>query len=100
MKRNEKGELYRASAPVKNELPWYGWLLAPLVLPAVLLVAILLGLLALLSVPYFALYPDRHADIIDFGGNAREREWLAKWRAKYAQLGFLGRIRRCMKLRR
>ena len=41
------------TAKFHERLPWYGWLLAPLVLPAVLVVAIPLGIVALLSIPYY-----------------------------------------------
>jgi len=70
-------------------------LLIPLVLPAVVLVALPLGILALLSsIPYYALYPDRLRHVYDFEATPRQRELLVRWRTKYAQLGFRGRIKR------
>jgi hypothetical protein len=69
-------------------------LLIPLVLPVVVLIALPLGILALLSMPYYALYPDRHPHLYDFDATPRQRELLARWRAKFAKLGFFGRIKR------
>jgi hypothetical protein len=81
-------------------LPWYGWLLAPLVLPAVLVVAVPLGILALFSIPYYRVSPDRHRHAWDFDGTLHQRQLLAKWRSQYAHLGFIGRISRAFTRRR
>ena len=59
-----------------------------------------LELLALLSIPYYALYPDRHAHAWDSAGTPRQRERVAKWRALYARLTFRQRLRRCLVKRR
>jgi hypothetical protein len=48
-------------------------LFIPLVLPVVALVALPLGILALLSIPYYALYPDRHRHLYDFDATPRQR---------------------------
>ena len=48
-------------APGSNRLPWYAWPLIPLVLPAVLLIMIPLAFLAAIMIPYFVVFPDRHA---------------------------------------
>src|SRR5262245_38085422 len=82
------------TAKTHRRQPWYAWLLVPLVLPAVLVVAIPLSILALLSIPYFAVFPDRHRHIWDFKGTLHQRELLAKWRTLYTRLGFVGRVRR------
>lgn len=83
-------------AKLDQRLPWYLWLLAPLLLPIGLVVAIPLGILALFSTPYYFVFPDRHAHQWDFEGTARQRELLTKWRREYSRLGFIGRIRRGM----
>lgn len=53
------------------------WLFAPIVLP---IIFALFVMLAVLSVPYFMLYPERHAHQWDFDGTDRQREILAKFR--------------------
>jgi len=75
-------------------LPWFGLILIPFVLPAVLVIAIPLGILALFSIPYYFVFPDHHRQVWDFEGSPHQRELLAKWRSHYAHLGFIGRIRR------
>ena len=72
----------------------------PFVLPAVLIVAIPFSLLALLSIPYYRIFPDHHMHIRDLDGTERQRELLAKWRTRYSELGIFGRLRRAAKLLR
>jgi hypothetical protein len=83
-----------------DRLPWFAWPLVPLVLPAVLLVMLPLGLVALFSIPYFALYPDRHAHRYDFEGTAQQRARVERWRAGYGRLGLWGRVARAFKVAR
>ena len=80
--------------------PWYLWLLVPIVFPIALVIMGPLALLALLSVPYFRVFPDHHAHLYDFNGTPRQREMLMRWRASYSRLGFAGRLARCFKVRR
>jgi len=81
----------------REKLPWYGWLLALLVLPVVLLVvAIPLGILGLFSIPYYFVFPDHHRHMWDFEGTAHQRARLAEWRSLYSRLGFFGRVRRAI----
>jgi len=77
-----------------QRLPWYGWLLAPLVLPANLVVAMLFGILSLFSILFFFVFPEHHLHPWDMEGTPHQRKLLAKWRSHYAHLGFIGRIRR------
>jgi hypothetical protein len=73
-------------------LRWYQWLLVPFALPAALVVILPLGALALLAIPYYAVFPDHHPHVVDFGGSPRQRELLARWRRRNQQLGIIGRI--------
>ena len=81
------------------DLPWYGWILAPLVLPGALLVMLLLAIPAAISIPYFFLFPERHRQIHDFDGTTHQQARLARWRSVYSQLNFLGRVGRALKRR-
>jgi hypothetical protein len=83
-----------------KQLPWYAWPLIPVVLPVAVAVMLPLGLLALLSIPYFWLFPDRHARLNDFEGTPHQRARLARWRVAYRRLGLWGRVRRAIKLTR
>lgn len=80
------------------------WNLLPLASVAFLaaaLVLIPLGLLALVSVPYFAMFPDRHMHPYDFEPTPLQRARLAQWRGAYRRLGWCGRVRRMVtRLRR
>lgn len=83
------------AAKLKSErLPWYAWPLIPFVFPVAVLVMVPLGLLALLSIPYFLIFPDRHAHIYDFEGNERQKQLLKKWRIKYRKLTICQRVDR------
>jgi hypothetical protein len=82
----------------RHRLPWYAWPLAPVAFAAACIIMLPLSLLALLSIPYFALYPDYHVHIYDVQGTGRQRELLARWRACYARLGLFARCRRAITL--
>ena len=89
----------RLSEGGQSELErWYLWLLAPLVLPICLVFMLPLGLLALLSIPFYLVFPDAHLHKYDYDGTPRQKELLARWRARYASLGIIRRIRRGAKL--
>ena len=91
------------AATVPNRgLPWYGRLLAPFVFLVLLPVLVPFGLLALASIPYFKLYPDRHMNIGDAPeATESQRKRLAHWRRGYARLGFRQRlVRACRVCRR
>jgi len=77
-----------------TDLPWYAWILPPLVLPKALLVMLLLAIPAAISIPYFLLFPERHRQIHDFDGTAHQQARLGRWRAVYSRLTFFGRIGR------
>ena len=81
------------------DMPWYVWVLAPLVLPGALFVLLLLAIPAAISIPYFLLFPERHRRKHDFDGNASQKERLTRWRAAYSRLTFLDRVRRALKTR-
>ena len=96
---NLLGEVPRSdpSSP-REEWPWWFWPILPLwAIGGFLFVAQLVPL-AFLSIPYFIIYPDRHAHVYD-GGTASQRERLAKWRAHYARLSFRQRVARAVKIR-
>lgn len=79
-------------------IAWWEWLFSPLMIMFVFFVG---GVLALISIPYFALYPERHAHEWDFDDNATHQRLLARWRARYARLTLGGRVRRSwMRFRR
>src|ERR1017187_9955342 len=86
-------------AKLRERLPWYGWLLAPAVLSAVLVVAIPLGILALFSIPYYFVFPDYHRHMWDFEGTGHQRARLMHWRSLYSRLGFFGRVHRAISRR-
>lgn len=65
------------------------WLFAPIVLPILILP---LACLALLSIPYFALYPERHAHVWDFEGTETQRRQLARRRERYSRFSFRQRV--------
>ena len=89
----DDGMMTTAANPHRR-LAWHQWLLVPVVLPVVLVVAIPFGVLALFSIPYYFVFPDHHRHIWDCEGTAHQRELLAKWRGLYSRMGFLARIRR------
>lgn len=78
----------------RNRVKWYLWPLVPFGFAAAMIVMLPLGLLALLSIPYFLLYPDRHLHFADLHGSEIEKARVARWRATYSRLSFAGRVRR------
>lgn len=78
--------------------PWYLW---PLIPPIFLITAICVGLplaiLALISIPFFWLYPDRHIRLADARGTPLQKLRVAQWRAIYNSLSFPARLRRSLK---
>ena len=66
---------------------WIEWILMPLYVPIFFLV---FGMLALLSIPYFWLYPERHANRIDFEGSPEEQERFRAYREYRSRIS-LGR---------
>jgi hypothetical protein len=85
------------SAFEKYRLPWYGWILSPLVLPVALLVLLVIAPLVIIFTPYFWLFPERHRHTYDGMGSTHQRKRLAEWRVGYSRLSFLGRIERAFR---
>jgi hypothetical protein len=86
-------------AKTYKRLPWYGWLLVPIVFPGVLIfVGIPLGVFALLSIPYYFIFPEHHRQAWDFESTPHQRELLVKWRSQYSRLGLIGRVQRGTRL--
>jgi hypothetical protein len=56
---------------------WWEWFFAPIVWP---LFIVLLFVAAGLSIPYFWLYPERHAHQFDFEGSPEEQRQLREYR--------------------
>jgi hypothetical protein len=67
-----------------------------LFLPAIML--FLFGL-AVWSIPYFWLYPERHAHVWDFDENQAHERSLKRWRDAYGRLTVAGRVHRRWKKR-
>ena len=83
-----------------HRVPWYLWPLAACGYLAIfIIIGIPLLILAAVAIPYYALFPDHHADIYDVRGTPRQRERLAQWRAAYRRLGIIGRVRRAIRMR-
>src|SRR5581483_8567019 len=76
-----------------SPIAWWENLFLPLVF-LVLMIA------AVASVPYFWLYPERHATGWDFDGNPCHEHRLRSWRSTYARLSLAGRVRRSWRKRR
>jgi hypothetical protein len=70
---------------------WWEWLFAPLVWAIVIP---LLFMAAGLSIPYFMVYPDRHAHQYDFG-TERQREVMWRYRRLTSRVSFW---RRCVRV--
>jgi len=84
-----------------DRLPWYAWPLVPFVFVLIAIpILLLLFFLAVITTPYFWLFPDRHAHLSDFQATQYQRARLADRRAKYKKLGLWGRLRRAVKLTR
>jgi len=75
-----------------KRLPWYAWIFVPLFLPVLLVVVVPLGIIALLSIVYFSVFPERHLHIWDCEGTAHQRRRLSQWRSRYRQCSLGGRI--------
>ncbi|MCE9548673.1 MAG: hypothetical protein K8T25_24615 [Planctomycetia bacterium] len=85
----------------RERLPWYTRLFYLIVMPFGLLFIVMpFSLLALLSIPYFSVFPDHHAHPHDYKGTPEQRQRLRNWRAGFRSLGLTGSIRRAMKLAR
>jgi hypothetical protein len=78
-------------------LPWYAWPLIPFVIGAGMVVLILLGVLAIFSIPYYAVYPEPPLRAYYMEATQRQRELLARRRGLYAELSFAGRVGRAIK---
>jgi hypothetical protein len=84
--------------PSSKRWPWYLWpLIPPVFVATVVFVAIPLAALALVSIPYFWLYPERHAHQADVEGTERERQRLRRWRAAYQRISSAGRVRHALR---
>ena len=81
------------------DLPWYGWLVAPVLLPVGLVILLLLAIPAAISIPYFWLFPERHRQLHDFDGSPKQHARLAQWRSAYSRLNLLERIKRASRKR-
>jgi hypothetical protein len=82
------------------KVPWYLWVLSPLLLPAILYGLFERFILSLFFVPYYRIFPDHEASGWDVRGTPHQRQLLEKWRLHYAKIGFMGRIRRALFRRR
>ena len=86
--------MQHGAVPTRQRLPWYLWPLVPVAFVVTwVVVGIPLGLLALLSIPYLWLYPERQAYLADFHGSEAEKARLRRWRAAYQRLSFIARVR-------
>ena len=81
-----------------RETKWLFWLLAPFAFINALVVILPVGG-ALLSIPYFSLFPERHAHAFDFSGSPHQRERLVQWRSAYSRLTLAQRVYRTRKRR-
>ena len=79
-----------------SNLPWYAWPLIPVVLAAGLVVLVPLSVLAIFSIPYYAVYPEPPLRdyYMEAGLTPRQRALLARWRGLNAQLSFAERVGR------
>lgn len=82
---------------VTGSIPWYLWPLVPFVFVVSLFVMIPLGLLALLSIPYFALFPDRHIHVADIHGTPHQKSRVAHWRRLYRLINVFQRTSRAFR---
>jgi len=87
------------TSPEKERIPWYLWPLVPFALCGTLVVMISLGILAIISIPYFAIFPERHAHLYDFEATPHQRRRLAQWREMYRDMNFWERLTRAWKKR-
>jgi hypothetical protein len=80
-----------------QKTPWFAWLMAPFCILVSLPIILPLGFLAILSIPYFGIFPDHHAHLYDFEGTPEQKEFLALRRSRYRRLGLRRRIRRAFR---
>lgn len=73
---------------------WCEWALMPLY---VLVVVVALGLLAVVSIPFFMLYPDLHAREYDFG-TEKQQKVVERYRRLTARVSLRRRIGRVLRL--
>ncbi len=73
-------------------IAWWGWFFAPLVWTILIT---LLFVLAGVSIPYFMLYPERHAHELDFG-TERQREVMRRYRRFTARVSLWRRCGRVL----
>jgi hypothetical protein len=73
-------------------IAWWEWLFLPVLMPTV---GALLGIAAVLSVPYFVVYPDHHAHEYDFG-TERQRELMRRYRRFASRVSFWRRCGRAL----
>jgi hypothetical protein len=78
-----------------SPIAWWEWLFAPIVYP---LFIVWIVLMAIISVPYFWLYPENHMNCIDLDGTDEEMRQLADYRAYRARIGLLRRLKERLKL--
>ena len=84
-----------------TEIAWWKWFFVGPVavagaLFAVVIFIIPVSVLALLSIPYYAVFPERHMQRYDFDGNPHEQDRLAEWRRRYSRLSMRQRIDRAL----
>ena len=80
------------SGPPGRPIAWWEWLFAPLLWPIAFLILFVLGLL---SIPYFAVYPDRHAHEYDFGTD-RQQAVMMRYRRFTSRVPLWRRIVRAI----
>jgi hypothetical protein len=72
----------------QTPVAWWEWIFAPIVM-LFLIPLLLLG--AILSIPYYTLYPERHAHEYDLG-TGRQRELMRRYRSRAARVTLPQRI--------
>lgn len=70
----------------------HAWFAKPVILLTAPGCVIALFVLAVLLTPYFWVYPERHAHIIDFRGTAKQKEALAEYRRACKKRGLFRRF--------
>jgi hypothetical protein len=91
--------MQHGATPTRRPVPWYLWpLIPPVAIVVAVTVGIPLGILALLSIPFFWLFPERHAQLADFEGTEQQKVRLRQWRLAYGKLSLVGRVRRAVRL--
>jgi|GEM_PF-4957231 len=80
-----------ATEHFKNSI--FGYIVALIITPASVA---LLFVAAALSIPYFFIYPERHAHWIDFDGSDEQKKVLNQFRAELAKEPFRRRLLFCI----